>query len=159
MSKRFERAYTNPSLQLLNRYDFAEEVKAISVPGTDPSGFYFTEYLKACLMKTSVEMLRLPNTTLLFLMAVAAILRPFFSLRLQQEAALLCSCSLASFLLLMVGYGIASSVKRQLLPKEVARYIVRHFEIESGEEPTEEASPSLTPQYKLQHQKVSTPLV
>ncbi|SBS88436.1 conserved Plasmodium protein, unknown function [Plasmodium malariae] len=43
--------YGRNSKYLAHRYDFSENVDAISIPGLDPNGYYYYEYMRACLLK------------------------------------------------------------------------------------------------------------
>lgn len=62
-------------LSFVFRYEFTDNVQAMSIPGVDPSGYYFMEYLRASLLRLAIEMIRLPNSTLFFLMIAGACLR------------------------------------------------------------------------------------
>lgn len=57
------------------RYDFSENVDAISIPGLDPNGYYYYEYMRACLLKYNVKLIKIPNAVILFLVFACISLR------------------------------------------------------------------------------------
>ena len=138
----------------LNRYEFADNVQTMSIPGIDPSGYYFMEYMRASLMQMAIKMLRLPNSTLVLLMFVAVILRPFLSFRVHPEAAMLSLCSLACLLGMLFTWAFVRCIERQLLPRRIPHYLVMRYHMEVGGDSSTEYLEEYTPPYKLQKQKV-----
>ncbi|CDJ37267.1 hypothetical protein, conserved [Eimeria tenella] len=126
----------------------------MSIPGIDPSGYYFMEYLRACLLRMAIEMLRLPISTLLLLLLAAAGLRPFLSCRLHAEAAVLSLCSLLCLLAMLATWAFAAAVEQQLRPSKVPHYLVMRYHMELGGEAKEAYLQEFTPPYKLQPQQV-----
>ncbi|CDJ70415.1 hypothetical protein, conserved [Eimeria necatrix] len=126
----------------------------MSIPGIDPSGYYFMEYLRACLLRMAIEMLRLPVSTLLLLLLAAAALRPFLSCRLHAEAAVLSLCSLLCLLAMLATWAFAAAVEQQLRPSKVPHYLVMRYHMELGGEAKETYLHEFTPPYKLQQQQV-----
>lgn len=129
-------------------------MQAMGIPGVDPSGYYFMEYMRASLMQMAIQMLRLPTSTLVFLMVVVVGLRPFLSFRVHPEAALLSVCSFLCLLGMLAVWAYVGCIERQLLPTRVPHYLVVRYHVEVGGETDAEYLGDYTPPYKLQKQKV-----
>ncbi|KAL8435118.1 hypothetical protein Efla_006339 [Eimeria flavescens] len=140
-----------------HRYEFGDNVQTMSIPGIDPSGYYFMEYMRASLMQMAIKMLRLPNSTLVLLMVVAVGVRPFLSVRVHPEAALLSVCSFLCLLGMLCTWAYVSCIERQLLPRKVPHYLVMRYHMEVGGEAGAEYIEEYTPPYKLQKQKSTWP--
>ncbi|KAL8427732.1 hypothetical protein ACSSS7_007557 [Eimeria intestinalis] len=138
-----------------HRYEFGDNVQTMSIPGIDPSGYYFMEYMRASLMQMAIKMLRLPNSTLVLLMVVAVFLRPFLSFRVHPEAALLSVCSFICLLGMLLTWAYVKSIERQLLPRRVPHYLIMRYHMEIGGDATAGYLDEYTPPYKLQKQKAS----
>ena len=149
-----EQRFQSLSLAVLaNRYEFVDNVQAMSTPGIDPSGYYFMEYMRASLMQMAIKMLRLPNSTLVLLMVVVVILRPFLSFRVHPEAVMLSLCSLLCLLGMLSTWAYVACIEKQLLPRRVPHYLVLRYHMEVGGDSTSEYL-EYTPPYKLKKQKV-----
>ncbi|PFH38737.1 hypothetical protein BESB_010790 [Besnoitia besnoiti] len=142
---------------IAHRYSFADNVSNMSIPGVDPSGYYFMEYLRASLLKMGIEMIRLPNSTLFFLMVVGICLRPTFSFRLGQEAGLITGLSAACLIGMLLVWAHAKRIEKQLLPRHVPHYLVMRYHMEVGEDSRTEYLKEFMPPYKLQKQKNAWP--
>ncbi|KAL8445665.1 hypothetical protein Emag_005044 [Eimeria magna] len=140
-----------------HRYEFGDNVQTMSIPGIDPSGYYFMEYMRASLMQMAIKMLRLPNSTLMLLMVVAVILRPFLSFRVHPEAALLSVCSFLCLLGMLLTWAYVKCIERQLLPRRVPHYLVMRYHMEVGGDAGAEYLEEYTPPYKLRKQKSAWP--
>ncbi|CBZ53303.1 hypothetical protein NCLIV_030900 [Neospora caninum Liverpool] len=140
-----------------HRYEFADNVQAMSIPGVDPSGYYFMEYLRASLLKMAIEMIRLPNSTLFFLMIIDICLRPTFSFRLGQEAGLISGLSATCLLGMLLVWAYTSRIEKQLLPRHVPHYLVMRYHMEVGGDTGSEYLKEFAPPYKLQKQKNAWP--
>ncbi|KAL8269874.1 hypothetical protein Esti_006206 [Eimeria stiedai] len=140
-----------------HRYEFGDNVQTMSIPGIDPSGYYFMEYMRASLMQMAIKMLRLPNSTLVLLMVVAVVLRPFLSFRVHPEAALLSVCSFACLLGMLLTWAYVKCIERQLLPRRLPHYLVMRYHMEVSGDGSAEYLEEYTPPYKLKKQKSAWP--
>ncbi|OEH76047.1 transmembrane protein [Cyclospora cayetanensis] len=129
----------------------------MSIPGIDPSGYYFMEYMRASLMQMAIQMLRLPNSTLAFLMVIVVILRPFLSFRVHLEAAILSICSLVCLVWMLCTWAYVACIEKQLLPRQIPHYLVMRYHTEVAGDSAAEYMEEYTPPYKLQKQKNAWP--
>ncbi|PHJ14764.1 transmembrane protein, partial [Cystoisospora suis] len=140
----------------------------MSIPGVDPSGYYFMEYLRASLLRLAIEMIRLPNSTLFFLMIAGVCLRPTYSFRLSQETGLISGLSCACLVGSLLVWAYAWRIEKQLLPRQVPHYLVMRYHMEvggggaagaggGGADSRTEYLKDYTPPYKLQKQKNAWP--
>ncbi|CAD2100786.1 conserved Plasmodium protein, unknown function [Plasmodium vinckei brucechwatti] len=120
--------YSRNSKYLAHRYDFSENVDAISIPGLDPNGYYYYEYMRACLLKYNVKLIKIPNTVILFLVFACISLRPFFSIRLKEEL---------------------YKIDRKLLPGNISKYLLNKYHIDISDQSKKE----IIPYYKLLKQQ------
>ncbi|KEP59883.1 UNVERIFIED_CONTAM: hypothetical protein HHA_230350 [Hammondia hammondi] len=142
---------------IAHRYEFADNVQSMSIPGVDPSGYYFMEYLRASLLKMAIEMIRLPNSTLFFLMIMDICLRPTFSFRLGQEVGLISGLSVTCLVGMLLVWAYTARIEKQLLPRHVPHYLVMRYHMEVGGDTSSEYLKEFAPPYKLQKQKNAWP--
>ncbi|CRG94836.1 conserved Plasmodium protein, unknown function [Plasmodium gallinaceum] len=137
------------SKYLAHRYDFSENVDAISIPGLDPNGYYYYEYMRACLLKYNVKLIKIPNTVILFLIFICISLRPFFNIRLKAEVIFLNTLSLICITGLILLFFYLYNIDKKLLPKDISKYLLNRYHIESSEQ----SKKDIIPYYKLSKQK------
>ncbi|RQX74786.1 putative transmembrane protein [Toxoplasma gondii CAST] len=142
---------------IAHRYEFTDNVQSMSIPGVDPSGYYFMEYLRASLLKMAIEMIRLPNSTLFFLMIMDICLRPTFSFRLGQEVGLISGLSATCLVGMLLVWAYTARIEKQLLPRHVPHYLVMRYHMEVGGDTSSEYLKEFAPPYKLQKQKNAWP--
>ncbi|CRH01285.1 conserved Plasmodium protein, unknown function [Plasmodium relictum] len=137
------------SKYLAHRYDFSENVDAISIPGLDPNGYYYYEYMRACLLKYNVKLIRIPNAVILFLIFICISLRPFFNIRLKAEVIFLNTLSVICILGLILLFFYLYNIDKKLLPKDISKYLLSRYHIETSEQ----SKKDIIPFYKLTKQK------
>ncbi|SCL97077.1 conserved Plasmodium protein, unknown function [Plasmodium berghei] len=141
--------YTRNSKYLAHRYDFSENVDAISIPGLDPNGYYYYEYMRACLLKYNVKLIKIPNAVILFLVFACISLRPFFSIRLKEEVIFLNLLSLFCILGFVLLFIYLYKIDRKLLPGNISKYLLNKYHIDISDQNTKE----IIPYYKLLKQQ------
>ncbi|SBO25183.1 conserved Plasmodium membrane protein, unknown function [Plasmodium knowlesi strain H] len=142
--------YSRNSKYLAHRYDFSENVDAISIPGLDPNGYYYYEYMRACLLKYNVKLIKIPNAVILFLVFACISLRPFFNIRLKAEVIFLNFLSLICIMGLLLMLFYLYKIDRKLLPRDIGKYLLNRYHIET----CEQSKKDITPYYKLLKQQV-----
>ncbi|SCM12395.1 conserved Plasmodium protein, unknown function [Plasmodium chabaudi adami] len=141
--------YSRNSKYLAHRYDFSENVDAISIPGLDPNGYYYYEYMRACLLKYNVKLIKIPNTVILFLVFACISLRPFFSIRLKEEVIFLNLLSLFCILGFVSLFVYLYKTDKKLLPGNISKYLLNKYHIDISDQNAKE----ITPYYKLLKQQ------
>ncbi|VWU49791.1 conserved membrane protein, unknown function, partial [Hepatocystis sp. ex Piliocolobus tephrosceles] len=141
--------YSRNSKYLAHRYDFSESVDAISIPGLDPNGYYYYEYMRACLLKYIVKLIKIPNTVILFLVFACFALRPYFNIRLKAEVIFLNSLALMCAGGLIFLFIYMHRIDRKLLPKNIIKYLLNRYHMDSCEQNINQ----ITPYYKLLKQQ------
>ncbi|KMZ85104.1 hypothetical protein PVBG_01503 [Plasmodium vivax Brazil I] len=141
--------YARNSKYLAHRYDFSENVDAISIPGLDPNGYYYYEYMRACLLKYNVKLIKIPNAVILFLVFACISLRPFFNIRLKAEVIFLNFLSLICIVGLLLMFFYLYKIDRKLLPRDISKYLLNRYHIET----CEQSKKDITPYYKLLKQQ------
>ncbi|GAB67945.1 hypothetical protein PCYB_125110 [Plasmodium cynomolgi strain B] len=141
--------YARNSKYLAHRYDFSENVDAISIPGLDPNGYYYYEYMRACLLKYNVKLIKIPNAVILFLVFACISLRPFFNIRLKAEVIFLNFLSLICIVGLLLMFLYLYKIDRKLLPRDISKYLLNRYHIET----CEQSKKDITPYYKLLKQQ------
>ncbi|EUD69281.1 hypothetical protein C922_00144 [Plasmodium inui San Antonio 1] len=141
--------YSRNSKYLAHRYDFSENVDAISIPGLDPNGYYYYEYMRACLLKYNVKLIKIPNAVILFLVFACISLRPFFNIRLKAEVIFLNCLSLICIVGLFLIFFYLYKIDSKLLPRNITKYLLNRYHIETCEQSKKE----ITPYYKLLKQQ------
>ncbi|GAW82446.1 hypothetical protein, conserved [Plasmodium gonderi] len=137
------------SKYLAHRYDFSENVDAISIPGLDPNGYYYYEYMRACLLKYNVKLIKIPNAVILFLVFACISLRPFFNIRLKAEVIFLNFLSFICIMGLLLMFLYLYKIDRKLLPRDISKYLLNRYHIEACEQNKRD----ITPYYKLLKQQ------
>ncbi|SCP05643.1 conserved Plasmodium protein, unknown function [Plasmodium ovale] len=145
----FSLRYARNSKYLAHRYDFSENVDAISIPGLDPNGYYYYEYMRACLLKYNVKLIKIPNAVILFLVFACISLRPFFNIRLKAEVIFLNALSLICTVGLTLLFIYLHRIDRKLLPRDISKYLLNRYHIDACEQNKRD----ITPYYKLLKQQ------
>ncbi|SOV25358.1 conserved Plasmodium membrane protein, unknown function [Plasmodium sp. DRC-Itaito] len=137
------------SKYLAHRYDFSENVDAISIPGLDPNGYYYFEYMRASLLKYNVKLIKIPNAVILFLIFVCISLRPFYNIRLKAEVIFLNVLSLICIIGLISLFVYLYRIDTKLLPRDISKYLLNKYHIETCDKNKRD----VTPYYKLLKQE------
>ncbi|ETW15830.1 hypothetical protein PFFVO_05281 [Plasmodium falciparum Vietnam Oak-Knoll (FVO)] len=137
------------SKYLAHRYDFSENVDAISIPGLDPNGYYYYEYMRASLLKYNVKLIKIPNAVILFLIFVCISLRPFYNIRLKAEVIFLNVLSLICIIGLISLFVYLYRIDTKLLPRDISKYLLNKYHIETCDKNKRD----VTPYYKLLKQE------
>ncbi|KAF7455798.1 putative transmembrane protein [Cryptosporidium felis] len=139
---------------------------------TDPTtslvaGVYFTEYLRAKLLIMAVTLIRIPITTLTFILGVNLlawyIICDYHNLILSNNIKHYISepmiCSYISVMLLCFSLIIwlrSWLIKRQLQPKNILEYLKMKYSLDIGMPLQEIEYEKIMPRYKIHNGKVST---
>lgn len=115
------------------RYEYIDRVAGREIAGLDPKSCWFMEYYRACLILTSMTLVRLPNFTLLLLLIPIGLLTPAHRLEGGAFVLLLLGINVIPIIILIAVLLRASAIHRQVMPADPLRYASIRYQLEAGQ--------------------------
>eukprot|EP01071_Lankesteria_metandrocarpae_P005810 Lankesteria_metandrocarpae@DN4135_c0_g1_i1.p1 len=112
------------------RYEFADAVFNSSIPGLDPRGHFFAEYLRAALLTMIVDVVRLSKLALALFCAIILCFIPMPILEPLPSVLVVLSFVLLPLIGLVILLVRAKCIKKELLPADVKKYVGVRWKLE-----------------------------
>ncbi|UKK02702.2 hypothetical protein MACK_002798 [Theileria orientalis] len=133
---------------LANRFEFIDNINAMSLPKNDPGGYYFMEYLRANLLDISVQMLRFPREVFVFVILFSIILRNTLNFEGMNEVMVLSVFSTLCALSMLSLHIYVFLIEDKLYPSKLSQYLILKHNT-NDMEISKFFNQSLLPPYKL----------
>ncbi|BAM42091.1 conserved hypothetical protein [Theileria orientalis strain Shintoku] len=133
---------------LANRFEFIDNINAMSLPKNDPGGYYFMEYLRANLLDISVQMLRFPRAVFVFVILFSVVLRNTLNFEGMNEVMVLSVFSTLCALSMLLLHIYVFLIEDKLYPSKLSQYLILKHNT-NDMEISKFFNQSLLPPYKL----------